>query len=334
MSPKLSILAMGIATMSSSALAQNPHANQFVEAGNTLVSAMMVCIHPTLILFLRRIHPTFFFFPCQKMFVGNSEKVYILDKAEANAERVNGHPAWGSVWYVLKVCFRNPTINLCLPYRDMNTHEAEVMDVRTNVFCASGIHLPNGSYVTFGGNNAVSRGGGSPSQADWDGDYNVFDGGNAIRLINPCASGSDFATPNTECTWFDDPSVLSMQRRRWYSTAEPTGTGEIVLIGGFRFGGYINRNYPNDSPCGDAAECTAEFFPANGRQPIEMDFMRKTSGLNAYAHAFQMPSGKMFVQANYSSSMHSCFRGFPFADPLCSSLGRQRQRRTRASRYA
>jgi hypothetical protein len=29
--------------------------------------------------------------------------------------------------------------------RDMDTHNAQVMDVATNVFCASGMHLPNGS---------------------------------------------------------------------------------------------------------------------------------------------------------------------------------------------
>ena len=70
------------------------------------------------------------------MFVGNEEKVYILDKAEGNAAQVNGHPAWGAVY-------------------DINTNQVEVMDVLTNVFCASGMHLPNGSFVTFGGNGAV-----------------------------------------------------------------------------------------------------------------------------------------------------------------------------------
>jgi hypothetical protein len=34
------------------------------------------------------------------MFVGNAEKVYILDKAEGNAAMINGHPAWGSAWCV------------------------------------------------------------------------------------------------------------------------------------------------------------------------------------------------------------------------------------------
>jgi hypothetical protein len=32
------------------------------------------------------------------MFLGNDEKVYILDKAEGNQATVAGHPAWGSVW--------------------------------------------------------------------------------------------------------------------------------------------------------------------------------------------------------------------------------------------
>jgi hypothetical protein len=34
-----------------------------------------------------------------QMFVGNEQKVYILDKAEGNAAQINGHPAWGAVWY-------------------------------------------------------------------------------------------------------------------------------------------------------------------------------------------------------------------------------------------
>jgi len=30
-----------------------------------------------------------------------------------------------------------------------------VMDIKTNVFCSSGMHLPNGSFATFGGNGPV-----------------------------------------------------------------------------------------------------------------------------------------------------------------------------------
>ncbi|KAJ7505434.1 glyoxal oxidase [Mycena galericulata] len=235
----------------------------FADGGNTLISAMM-------------------------MFVGNSQKVYILDKAEGNAAQINGHPAWGAVW-------------------DIDTHEASVMDVATNTFCSSGMHLPNGSYVTFGGNGAIGPGGNigsvkNPSgSGSWDATYQDFDGSKSIRVLNPCTSSDDFASTN--CQWFDDPAVLSMQKQRWYSAAEPLADGTVVIIGGFVNGGYVNRNYPNTDPTyeGGAAEPTYEFYPSNGQTPQIMNFMVKTSGLNSYAHTFLLASGNLFLQANYST---------------------------------
>ncbi|KAF8066985.1 DUF1929-domain-containing protein [Lyophyllum atratum] len=261
MLPPPSVLALWLASASSSVLAAT--AGSFADGGNTLVSAMM-------------------------MFLGNTEKVYILDKAEGNAAQVNGHPAWGSVW-------------------DIGTRQAKVMDVRSNTFCASGMHLPNGSYVTFGGNGAIGRGGNIGSQVNpsgsgaWDAEYQDFDGTKAIRILNPCTSTDNLNSPN--CQWFDDANVLSMQVQRWYSSAEALADGSMVLIGGFVNGGYINRNYPNIDPQfeGGAAENTYEFFPANGRGVQPVKFLIKTSGLNAYAHSFLLSSGKMLVQANVST---------------------------------
>ncbi|KAG6837236.1 hypothetical protein H0H93_012630 [Arthromyces matolae] len=222
------------------------------------------------------------------MFLGNDEKVYILDKAEGNAATIDGHPAWGAVW-------------------DIATQQATVMDVQTNTFCASGMHLPNGSWVTFGGNGAVGRGGNIGSQLNtagsgaWDALYQDFDGTKAIRLLNPCTNSDSFSS--SECQWLDDPSVISMQKRRWYSAAEALADGTVVLIGGFVNGGYVNRNYPNVDPEfeGGAAEPTYEFYPANGRTATTMQFMITTSGLNSYAHTYLLNSGKMLVQANIST---------------------------------
>ncbi|OBZ77248.1 LanC-like protein 2 [Grifola frondosa] len=221
----------------------------FEDGGNTLVSAMM-------------------------LFLGNEEKVYILDKAEGNAAQVEGRPAWGAVY-------------------DIASRQAEVMPVVTNVFCASGMHMPNGSYATFGGNAAIGPGGnisdityaGNPYQGEYDTVYQDYDG-----LLVP------------ECNWFDNASLLSMQRQRWYSAAEPLGDGSVAIIGGFVNGGYVNRNYPNVDPTyeGGAAEPTYEFYPSKGEATI-MQFMVKTSGLNSYAHSYLMGSGKMLLQANYST---------------------------------
>ncbi|KAG6847958.1 hypothetical protein H0H93_004643, partial [Arthromyces matolae] len=200
-------------------------AGSFADGGNTLVSALM-------------------------MFLGNTEKVYILDKVEGNQATINGHPAWGAVW-------------------DFATKKTTLMEVTSNTFCASGMHLPNGSYAAFGGNSAVTRGG--DSTGTWDAVYNDFDGRTSIRILNPCSSTDDWTS--TKCQWFDNSAVLSLQKRRWYSSAEALADGNIVLIGGFVNGGYINRNYPDTKPTPDAAENTFEFYPANGRGVTNMNFL-------------------------------------------------------------
>ncbi|KIL62809.1 copper radical oxidase [Amanita muscaria Koide BX008] len=260
--PPTLLLALSLASISSLSLAAT--AGSFADGGKTQVSAMM-------------------------MFLGNEQKVYILDKAEGNAALVNGHPAWGAVW-------------------DVATHQAQVMDVRTNTFCASGAHLPNGSFVTFGGNGAVGPGASlgdqliDPYSASWDSRYQDFDGRKSIRVLNPCRNSDNFNSAN--CQWYDNPSVLSMQRRRWYSTAESLGDGTITLIGGMVNGGYINRNVPDTDPVteGLAAENSFEFFPPKG-DPQIFNFLVKTSGLNTYAHAYLMASGRVFLQANISTAL-------------------------------
>lgn len=196
--------------------------------------------------------------------------------------------------------------------RDMASHQSTVMDVKTNVFCSSGMHLPNGSFVTFGGNGAVGRGGNMGSQlnpggysAAWDSEYQDFDGTKSIRVLNPCRNSDDFSSVN--CQWFDDATFLAMQRQRWYSAAEALADGSVIIIGGFTSGGYINRNYPNVDPAteGGAAEPTYEFYPARSGALQTFQFLVNTSGLNAYVHTFLMPSGKLFVQANISTGMCS-----------------------------
>jgi len=37
----------------------------------------------------------------EQMFLGSSDKVYIIDKVEGNPTTINGHPVWASVWSAL-----------------------------------------------------------------------------------------------------------------------------------------------------------------------------------------------------------------------------------------
>jgi len=94
--------------------------------------------------------------------------------------------------------------------------------------------------------------------------------------------------------------------RRWYPGAEPLADGTVLIMGGLTYGGYINREFPNIDPAyeGGNAQPTYEFWPPiNGNPPQIMQFLIKTSGLNAFALTYLMPSGKLFVQANYSTML-------------------------------
>jgi hypothetical protein len=188
-------------------------------------------------------------------------------------------------------------------HRDLGSRTATAVDVQTNAFCAAGMHLPNASFAIFGGNSAVGPGGGNTdpgSTTAFDATYDDFDGTRAIRIVTPC----DGDLSSSSCSWYDAPNGLMMAKHRWYAGAESLANGTVVLIGGFTAGGYINRNYPNTDPTyeGGAAEPTYEFFPPGPQPPQIMNFMVNTSGLNTYALTYLMPSGKMFVQANYSTS--------------------------------
>jgi hypothetical protein len=180
------------------------------------------------------------------------------------------------------------------------------MEVNSNPFCSSGMHLPNGSYVALGGNGAVGPGGvPDNNSALADATYKDFDGSKAMRIIHPCTvSELSSSQSSSKCQWFDNP-VLAMKTGRWYSAAEALGDGTVIIIGGFASGGYINRITPNTDPEFErgAAVPTYEYFPPKNETPQVFKFLTQTSGLNAYALTYLMPSGKLFVQANTSTSM-------------------------------
>lgn len=219
----------------------------------------------------------------------DEENVMIIDKSENNRARINGgdKPVWGVVM-------------------SLNDFSIRALDMITNPFCASGAVLGNGTWMVAGGNQAVSYGGAaieniSPGQAP----YQDYSGNKAIRLMDPQNNAADL-------NWNDNTTF--MDSMRWYPGIEVMTDGSVLLIGGATGGGYINRNTPNTDPAFEAggqgslqnlaaggANPTWEFFPSKGNQPAINNFMVTTSGLNMYPHTYLMPSGKLFMQANYST---------------------------------
>jgi hypothetical protein len=277
--------ALLLAALAGSRFARAQEPGTFKIVGETKVSAMM-------------------------MFLGGDDNVYILDKSENNAAQINNHPAMGAVW-------------------NLASNTVETIDIVSNAFCAAGSQMPDGSWATFGGNQAIQPSADQQTGIeDYTGQgaaptYGSVDGRRSVRLLKPCSGPVTGWGP--ECQWNDDPATNAMARRRWYATAETLGDGSVALIGGMVNGGYINRdvrwftNPATRDPVTQQhqAENTVEFFPARPHaQPQQSQFLVNAGGLNTYAHAALLKSGKLFLQANISTILYdtNTFEETPLPD--------------------
>lgn len=225
----------------------------------------------------------------------DEDNVMIIDKSENNGVRGgasvlnNGKPVWGAIMSL------------------SNGYAMRGLDMDTNPFCASGAVMGNGSWLVAGGNQGVGYGGNATGSTTAAGPYMDADGRLAIRLMNPQTTAANLQ-------WIDQ--AASMTSPRWYPGIEVMTDGSVLLIGGATGGGYINRNTPNTDPAfqggasssvsnlnAGGANPTWEFFPQKGNTPTINNFMVLTSGLNMYPHTYLMPSGKLFMQANYSTTL-------------------------------
>ncbi|ORX38711.1 putative glyoxal oxidase precursor [Kockovaella imperatae] len=220
----------------------------------------------------------------QMMFLGNTEKVYVLDKTENNPATVTGpwgtHPAW-AVEY------------------DLATNDYRTMDVLSNTFCAGGSVLGNGTWVVFGGNKPITTGG--KDNVGSAGAYSDEDGGSAIRMMDPCTDEScDWQQPNIGNFNLTSSAggYLLMTSKRWYPTVETLEDGSVIVIGGDINGGYVNDVY-QDNP-------TYEFFPHKGTdEPIHLQWLADTLPINLYPLTWLMPDGQLFMQANRSTILYN-----------------------------
>ncbi|KAI0930066.1 hypothetical protein AcV5_006867 [Taiwanofungus camphoratus] len=200
----------------------------------------------------------------QQMFLGTLDKVYVVDKTERNPTQINGHPAWGSEYSV-------------------STDNGRPMDVITNSFCAGGNVLGNGTWINVGGNQAVTYGGLAAASQTGGPPYDDPDGGQSVRLLDPCDDGS--------CDW---ALLKPMTTRRWYPSLETLEDGTLLIIGGCSWGGFVNDATQNNP--------TWELFPFTG-DLITSPMLTKTLPANLYPLTWLLPSGKLLVQANWNTAL-------------------------------
>lgn len=134
------------------------------------------------------------------------------------------------------------------------------MHVKTDVFCAGGLTLPDkaGRQLNVGG---------------WSGDSTY-----GIRLYTPDGSPGVKGTND----WEENVDVLKLQSGRWYPSAMIMANGSILVIGG-----QIGSN--------SAPVPTIEILPYTGTKPLYMDWLARTDPNNLYPFAAVLPSGGIFV---------------------------------------
>ncbi|KOS19608.1 putative fungistatic metabolite [Escovopsis weberi] len=134
------------------------------------------------------------------------------------------------------------------------------MHVKTDVFCAVGVTLPDkaGRQLTVGG---------------WSGDSTF-----GVRLYTP--DGSPGAPSKND--WEENVDVLKLQAGRWYPTAMIMANGSILVIGG-------------EKGSNGAPEPSLEILPYTGTAPLYMPWLERTDPNNLYPFCAVLPSGGILV---------------------------------------
>ncbi|KAL6869950.1 hypothetical protein ACO1O0_001285 [Amphichorda felina] len=134
------------------------------------------------------------------------------------------------------------------------------MHVKTDVFCAGGVTLPDkaGRQLVVGG---------------WSGDSTF-----GVRLYTPDGS----AGVKGKNDWEENVDVLSLQDGRWYPSAMNMANGSVLVVGG--------EEGSNGAPVP-----TLEILPSTGTPPLYMEWLERTDPNNLYPYLAVLPSGGIFV---------------------------------------
>ena len=135
------------------------------------------------------------------------------------------------------------------------------MHVKTDVFCAAGLTLPDkvGRQLNVGG---------------WSGPATY-----GVRLYSPDGSPGTASVND----WEENQNELSLMIGRWYPTAMTMSNGSILIMGG--------EDGSNGAPVP-----SLELLPnPNKVEPLYCDYLQRTDPYNLYPYLAVLPSGDIFV---------------------------------------
>jgi hypothetical protein len=125
----------------------------------------------------------------------------------------------------------------------------------------------------------------SANVTDGGGPYDDTSGGRTVRVLDPCTDDS--------CNWYED--TYAMPINRWYPSLETLPDGDMIVIGGEMWGGFVTSDPQYNVP-------TYEFWPERG-EPVNCTFLVDTMPANLYPLTWLLPNGLIFMQANWQTTL-------------------------------
>ncbi|ORY66597.1 glyoxal oxidase N-terminus-domain-containing protein [Pseudomassariella vexata] len=197
-------------------------------------------------------------------------RVLFLDKVEnyTQLKLSNGQYAYSSEY--------NPADNTVVP-----------LAYKTNAFCAGGMFLADGRFVSLGGNAPL----------DWV-DPTVGDGFDGIRYLERSSTDAKFNGQD----WSEPGNKLSSAR--WYPSAQIMPDSTVFVASG-SLNGLDPNNASNNNP-------TYEILDSKGvssGKAIAMDILVKNQPYYMYPFMHLLPNGKLFVSVSKSSEIFDVASG-------------------------
>jgi Glyoxal oxidase N-terminus len=151
--------------------------------------------------------------PCitrQQLAIISESHAIIIDKVEHNLLTVDNHPAWGALF-------------------NLNTYTVKALHMKSNLFCAGGSFLGNGTLINVGRNPVVET-----HTAPLD--FSDTDGTQGVRIFQPWE-----ADDATDCNVYEYPARVRLTIPRWYNTVVRIQDRSAMIIGGSSQGGWMNN---------------------------------------------------------------------------------------------